>query len=481
MDHSCSWGQTKLRKLCFAALCIGALTLAGCGGNALGGPPVSGKNTNITLLLTSTANGRYATYSMNFTNITLTNKAGRTVTLLSRPRSAEFIHLNGISEPLLTVSVPQDTYTSASITSTYASFAVAYVNAVGPVVSHYVYMNYMPYPPVVNLPPSGLTISGANMALSLDLLVSQSATLSGNYAGASYTINPTFYLNPVFVAEQPTNFSNGKMENVTGSVHSINRDGFALCLDDDLGVPGDLCLTYNSNTSTVYQGVSGLSSLSPGMSVNMDAQLQKDGTLLVTRVYVPNPQAADTMQGMLFEVNMAYPIGGFGLLSQLQDGEELSSESPDAMTYGFGSQAIFKISPAYANLSSLPFPSVFDSAANMAIGQDVSASSAAIGDYGGGNSTADTVTLMPQTINGTVISLSQSGNYSIYTVDLASNDSIVELGGAKSVVAYSDSNTQMLNNTPIAAGSVIRFYGLLFNDNGILRMDCAQIMDGVPE
>jgi len=25
------------------------------------------------------------------------------------------------------------------------------------------------------------------------------------------------------------------------------------------------------------------------------------------------------------------------------------------------------------------------------------------------------------------------------------------------------------------------FYGLVFNDNGTLRMDCAQIMDGVAE
>jgi len=28
-------------------------------------------------------------------------------------------------------------------------------------------------------------------------------------------------------------------------------------------------------------------------------------------------------------------------------------------------------------------------------------------------------------------------------------------------------------------GSVLRFYGLVFNDNGTLRMDCAQVNDGV--
>lgn len=39
----------------------------------------------------------------------------------------------------------------------------------------------------------------------------------------------------------------------------------------------------------------------------------------------------------------------------------------------------------------------------------------------------------------------------------------------------------MLNSNPFAAGSVVRFYGLVFNDSGTLRMDCAQVNDGVPE
>jgi hypothetical protein len=55
------------------------------------------------------------------------------------------------------------------------------------------------------------------------------------------------------------------------------------------------------------------------------------------------------------------------------------------------------------------------------------------------------------------------------------------LSNPGNVVVYVDSNTQMLNATPLAAGSLLRFNGLLFNDNGTLRMDCAQINDGVPE
>jgi hypothetical protein len=41
------------------------------------------------------------------------------------------------------------------------------------------------------------------------------------------------------------------------------------------------------------------------------------------------------------------------------------------------------------------------------------------------------------------------------------------------------SNTQKLNTRPLAAGSTLRFYGLVFNHNGTLRMDCAQVNDDV--
>jgi len=49
------------------------------------------------------------------------------------------------------------------------------------------------------------------------------------------------------------------------------------------------------------------------------------------------------------------------------------------------------------------------------------------------------------------------------------------------VVVYVDSSVQMLNSTWLAVGNTLRFYGLVFNDNGTLKMDCAQIADGVTQ
>ncbi len=50
---------------------------------------------------------------------------------------------------------------------------------------------------------------------------------------------------------------------------------------------------------------------------------------------------------------------------------------------------------------------------------------------------------------------------------------------APQVEIYVDGSTQMLNTQILARGSTFRFYGLVFNDNGTLRMACAQVNDGV--
>lgn len=44
---------------------------------------------------------------------------------------------------------------------------------------------------------------------------------------------------------------------------------------------------------------------------------------------------------------------------------------------------------------------------------------------------------------------------------------------------YVDSHTRLRNTHTLALGSVARFNGLVFNDNGVLQMACLQVDDGV--
>jgi hypothetical protein len=99
--------------------------------------------------------------------------------------------------------------------------------------------------------------------------------------------------------------------------------------------------------------------------------------------------------------------------------------------------------------------------------------------------------LVPQTINGTVSAVSTNGGFTVYTVTLAPYDLLpvlaaqaglpTQLTNPNTVLVYADSNTQMLNANSVSVGGVFRFYGLVFNDSGTLRMDCAQINDGVEQ
>jgi hypothetical protein len=142
-------------------------------------------------------------------------------------------------------------------------------------------------------------------------------------------------------------------------------------------------------------------------------------------------------------------------------------------------------------LQSFPFSASF-TAANLVPGQNVSITSHALTEQGGPVYVpAATVTLVPQTINGMVSAVANSGGFEMYTVALAAYDLMPNLavqGGQNTlltnpgmVVVYADPNTQMLNSGTIGVGSVMRFNGLVFNDNGTLRMDCAQVNDGVAE
>ena len=96
-------------------LLLGIGITTGCGSTAPAPPKLSG-NTSVTVLLSSTANDQVTRFDVGFQTLTLTSQSGKTVTLLSSQQPAEFMHLNGAFEPLMTVSVPQDIYTSATAT-----------------------------------------------------------------------------------------------------------------------------------------------------------------------------------------------------------------------------------------------------------------------------------------------------------------------------------------------------------------------------
>ena len=484
----------------FIFLCILFLSAlisvsTGCGSGATNQPPpkLSG-NTSVTVLLSSTANDQLSAFGIGFTGITLTDQSGKTVNLFSTEPGtqqwAEFLHVNGTAEPFVTVSVPQGIYTAAAVSVADSYFTCVTLTPAGGLDTSYFAYGFNPTnaPPTtvtVNM-PAALTVTGDSMALSLDMQVSQSASLSscydpnGNY---SYSIQPTFNLSPSPVSSHPTNSANGKMEQLEGQISSLGTTGnnFTLALP-----VGPRTLSISSDANTEYQGISDFSSLATGTFVDMDGALQPDGSLLATRIAVEDPSAVDVLTGLGIVVG-GDPLNGetsMWFLKRL-------SQGPDAIGVDWPfnvHSAAFQITGQLKNLATLPFVPSFNSS-NIVAGQNTYVSTLSLSINSDPYPHAATVTLMPQTVDGTVMGSSSSGNFTVYDVSLASYNlfpalavqqgQTTVLSNPSQIEVYVDGNAQQLNHQALAAGSTLRFYGLIFNDNGTLRMDCARVNDGV--
>lgn len=483
---------TVLFAFTLAAL---AVFSTGCGSTSMSNttPPLTG-NTAVTVVVSSTANDQLAEFDLDFQTIRLTSQSGQTATLLSAPSSgqgtpAEFTHINGTAEPLLTATIPQGVYTSATVSLTSGEFVcIALGSSDGQEALNSDFYTQVPSASATTVTlPAPITVTGTSMALSLNLLVSQSATIGDcvNVDGfTGFSMSPTFNLAPLTLAASPTNAANGKVTSLDGQITAVGSSGNSFTLSVP-SAEGPRTLSIDSNGNTAYQGIGSFSELAVGTFVDMDGAIQSDSSLLATRIAVEDPAAGNVLRGPLMDVTPSVSI--VDMHAREQQGKDIAG-----YIGGFGafdySSASFQISGQLSNLATLPFAPSFN-ASNMVPGQEVYVSAATIPNGGGGYPIAATMTLMPQTINGTVLATSTIGNFTDYTVSLASYDLFPMLAvqpgqttlenNPSQVEVYVDSSTQLLNTEPLANGSTQRFYGLVFNDNGTLRMDCAQVNDGV--
>jgi len=474
--------------------CAVPLVLSGCaGGNSFSasgsGATMSGE-TSVVLLGTSTANDQLAQFNIAFTGIQLTNEAGKSVSLLSTPVTAEFIHLNGGAEPLTTIAVPQDTYASATVTLSSAWFTCTGYESGGGLENNTFEDNQMPASSITVQLPQPITVSGTGMAIALNLMVSQSASFSScqNTPDTTFSLTPTFTLAPVTIAVNPTNTMNGLATGLQGMITAVNSGDGTLSVAGEDG-PNGPTWQVGADSKTVFQGISAFSKLAKGMPVNLDVAIQPDGSLQATRIAVYDTDTANlnVFTGPINSVVTSPP--GFSIIGQEQQGFlDQSSYYLGAYPVNFAN-ATFAVSGALPNLQSGPFAPVLN-AASLVAGQNLSVTSH-VSSFPNGSLPVATVALMPQTINGTVTDVSTEGGFTAYTVVLAPYDLFPNLAQQPSqsnpitnpdtIVIYADSTTQQLNTNPISVGNVFRFNGLIFDDQGTLRMDCAQISDGVPE
>jgi hypothetical protein len=458
----------------------------------------------VALQFSSSANDQLSQFTMGIDSISLTNRAGGTITIFNTPTSVDFIAANGGAYPLATIAVPQDIYTSAAVTLSGLGFVYTFLDSTGTInIDHGAYTS-TPNTTMVILPQT-ITVEGTALGLTLSLDVSKSLTMSDPtvFASSVNSGTPTFDLTAFPVTAQSTTPLDGKCIGLAGQVVSISATGgtmnVTLAGDGGVAISGNALAGYATGgtftvgltSGTDYQGVASASGLAPGTFVNVDLALEPDGSYTATRVEVQDMTTTNVTAGPVFQSNPSND--GIGSLPLQFEGSQLESPNfGNTESFVYANSTKFQTSARFPGLGTLPFTPVFNGSTVVA-GQVTSIGAMSYPTTGGTFALPTTVTLIPQTIDAVVNGVSTSGSYSVYSVQLAPYDLIVQMNGpvanttdllltnANVVQVYVGAGTSLLNSTPLVVGGTFRFNGLLFDDGGVLRMVAGQVNDGVPQ
>lgn len=462
-----------IRK-CFAVLtgsaAVAAAALVGCSSSTvstLSSGPVAGSSVVVPVLITDAPHDQLVSFSLTLNSIVLTNASGKTVNLLSAPATIEVTHLNGIQSPLVTSTIPADTYVSATLT--YSNAQVTYIDpATGkPVVAATTLANSS----TTYTLPNPVTLNNSNTSLLVDLLAERSIAISGG----AVTVTPQFLVRPIPAGMMmPRQGDDETGMEARGAV--VSASGSTLVIQPPTGAN----ITFTVDSSTRYQNVSGLSGMAAGALVEVDFSVQSGNVLLANRIELKAaPTVGQTMASVLRGPVTSTGTGSFNMtLIEPMGPSVASSAVGKTFAVTTTSSTVFAITPQFPSLGGLPFTPTF-TAATLTAGQAVAVQASAVSPTAG-TATADKVFLVPQTLGGTVSAITSGGGFTTYTLTLPSGAAFTSLTGATSITVYSTSATVGMSMNAIAVGSTVRFNGLVFKTATGYAMVAGCSPDGAP-
>ena len=219
----------------------------------------------------------------------------------------------------------------------------------------------------------------------------------------------------------------------------------------------------------------------------MDFAIGLSGNLVATRVEVDDATAPAEFVGPW----LAYTANPDVFITEPLNCFLIPGSAACDSVIHFTNTTAFGITGQVTNLPNLPFTPNFSSS-TFVLGANFSTFSDGDRDLQG-EPYATTVILKPQTINGTITSMSTVNGFSVYTVTLAPYDLIPTLQQnlapglpARSTCPIPSSCTRIQTRRSSPSHPSVRaafsdFAAMIFDDNGTLRMDCQEILDGVTE
>ena len=409
-------------------------------------------------------------FTMNISSMSLTGSNG-SVSVISSPMPMEMMHLMGTMQPIAMISVPQGTYTGASIS--ISSVTVMYMDPVSltPVQAT------IPGPINGNVTFSSVTVGSTPMAIGFDLNLANSVTMGSSGALA---MNPVFQVTSGMQGSgNPLDPSDGGIQEMMGVVSNVSGSTFSMST-----IQAAQNFTFSTNSSTVFDGTS-MSSMGNGMIVIVDASLQSDGSLMATTVQ-SMMGSGGMMGGGIITALTGQPATSLTMVMQNGVGTGMmSSMFASGAAVNLSGVSSYDIDDDNVDMTGLPFVPAFGSS-NIYAGQSVmpvSSTGMMSGTGGGmmggasmtGTIYATKVELEPQGLSGTIATTLTSGVQNSFTLTLPTTCAFATLTGANTVTVYQQAKTVISTGSSIASGSTVHVNGLLFKDNGQWKMVAARM------
>lgn len=476
--QSSSPGTFKGVTIAFAALlAAAAFVVAGCSAvNAVINPTNPTQTTvAVPVSITDAPGDQVIAASLTLDSVVLTDATGRTISILTSPLTFEATHLDAVQEPLFTPAIPEDTYTSVALT--YSNAQVAYID---PTTKKLVLATAtLANTGQTIVFPTPLVVNKTTTSLLIDYLVANSVSISGT----TVTVTPAFHVAPAPIPAQPTNGANGLQCGIKGMVTALGTNTFTLT-----NAQGN-SLTIAVNANTQYQGLSGFSALKVDTLVEVDAIIQSDGSLLAVRVeeQAPPATASELLVGPVTAVTGS-PATSFTMLVRQAIGGGTPPAAATTVTVTVTGSTQFLLPGRFNNVVAADAVAFNFSAATLFAGQVVGVATNGVSN---GAATAAIVALSPQTVGGTIVSITPPmaqyvPNWVKTVIALPSGSWLTTLTGQTTVTVYTPIGCpgnencflQTINSTPPAVGDTIRFNGFLFKNGGSLVMVALVQADG---
>ena len=410
------------------------------------------------------AGDRVASLSVTVNAVQLTSDAGATVSLISNPTTLEVSSLAGTTSPLGTVTVPAGTYNKLTITLGGATITVV-DPATGTTVQKT--FNAPANPFSITLNPVFVS-DGSARVINIDFDLHRSVSIDA--ATGAITFNPLFLVSHTRMqgplsGGHPDPFTGG-VERTVGTVTAVSGSTFTIST-----AIGLRSLTFTTNSSTVFKGVGGVSSLLTGMLVVVGGQSQSDGTLLAVGVAVVDALRVGPGALGIVAKTSGSPVTQFTLLTQglaaMTPLMGVSTVPQAGLTINVSSTTNFEPDSDDVDVNGFTFDaSSLSPAQTVAIGARSPLSMFSGGTASGlpiiGTLDASQVRLIQQPLSGTVSNVSSTG----FTLTVPSESVFAVLANTTTVAVTTRSSTVLKDGFTLTNGQKVVVRGLLFNNNG---------------